>query len=60
MSEKVIATDPAKVENICNLPAPKDNGGIRSILGIGNYYWSVKNKLLTGQRLECSHDTFSS
>ncbi len=38
MSEEGIATDPAKVEKICNLSAPKDKGGIRSILGLGNYY----------------------
>ncbi len=38
MSEEVIATDPAKVEKICNLSEPKDKGGIRSILGLGNYY----------------------
>ncbi len=38
MSEEGIATDPAKVEKICNLSALKDNSGIRSILGLGNYY----------------------
>ncbi len=38
MSEKGIATDPAKVEKICNLCTPKDKSGIRSILGLGNYY----------------------
>ncbi len=38
MSEEGKATDPAKVEKICNLSAPKDKGGIRSILGLGNYY----------------------
>ncbi len=38
MSEKGIATDPKKVEKICNISAPKDKGGIRSILGLGNYY----------------------
>ncbi len=38
MSEEGIATDPAKVEKICNLSAPKDRSGIRSILGLGNYY----------------------
>ncbi len=38
MSEKGIATDPAKVEKICNLSATKDKSGIRSILGLGNYY----------------------
>ncbi len=37
MSEECIATDPIKVEKICNLSAPKDKGGIRSILGLGNY-----------------------
>ncbi len=26
------------METICNLSAPKDKGGIRSILGLGNYY----------------------
>ncbi len=35
MSEEGIATDP---EKICNLSAPKDKSGIRSILGLGNYY----------------------
>ncbi len=38
MSEEGIATYPKKVEKICNLSAPKDQGGIRSILGHGNYY----------------------
>ncbi len=38
MSEEGIATDPAKVEKICNLSAPKEKSGIRSILGLGNYY----------------------
>ncbi len=38
MSEEGIATDPMKVEKICNLSAPKDKGGIRSILGLENYY----------------------
>ncbi len=38
VSEEGIATDPAKVEKICNLSAPKDKSGIRSILGLGNYY----------------------
>ncbi len=31
LSEEGIATDPAKVEKICNLSAPKDKSGIRSI-----------------------------
>ncbi len=31
VSEEGIATDPAKVERICNLSAPKDKSGIRSI-----------------------------
>ncbi len=34
VSEEGIATDPAKVEKICNLSAPKDKSGIRSILGL--------------------------
>ncbi len=38
LSEEGIATDPAKAEKICNLSAPKDKSGIRSILGLGNYY----------------------
>ncbi len=38
LSEEVIAIDPKKVEKICNLPAPTDKGGVRSILGFGNYY----------------------
>ncbi len=38
MSKDGIATDPAKVAKMCNLSAPKDKGGIRSILGLGNYY----------------------
>ncbi len=38
VSEEGIATDSKKVEKICNLSAPKDKGGIRSILGLGNYY----------------------
>ncbi len=38
VSEEGIATDPRKVEKICNLSAPKNKGGIRSILGLGNYY----------------------
>ncbi len=32
MSEEGIATDPTKVEKICNLSEPKDKEGIRSIL----------------------------
>ncbi len=38
VSEEGIVTDPIKVEKICNLSAPKDKGGIGSILGLGNYY----------------------
>ncbi len=38
VSEEGIATDPKKVEKICYLSGPKDKGGIRSILGLGNYY----------------------
>ncbi len=38
VSEEGIATDPAKVEKICNLPASNDKGGVRSIFGLGNYY----------------------
>ncbi len=38
VSEEGIATDPKKVEKICNLSAPNEKGGIRSILGLGNYY----------------------
>ncbi len=38
MSEDGIAKDPAKVEKIYNLSAPKDKVGIRSLLGLGNYY----------------------
>ncbi len=38
VSEEGIATDPKKLEKICNLSAPQDKGGIRSILGLGNYY----------------------
>ncbi len=42
VSEEGIATDPTKVEKIYNLSAPKDKGGIRSILGLGNYYkWFI-------------------
>ncbi len=37
MSEEGIAIDPKNVEKICNLSAPKDKGGITSILGLGNY-----------------------
>ncbi len=44
MSEDGIATDPGKVEKICNLSALKDKSGIRSILGLGNYYkWFIKS-----------------
>ncbi len=32
VSDKGIATHPKKVEKIYNLPAPKDKGGVRSIL----------------------------
>ncbi len=47
VSKKGIATDPKKVEKICNLPAPKDNGEVRSILGLGNYYkWFIKSYLV--------------
>ncbi len=38
VSEEGIATDPIKVDNICNLPAPTDKGGVKVILGHGNYY----------------------
>ncbi len=34
VSKEGIATDPAKVEKICNLSAPKDNSGIISILAL--------------------------
>ncbi len=34
VSEEEIATDPAKVEKICNLSALKDKSGIRSILAL--------------------------
>ncbi|XP_065094662.1 uncharacterized protein K02A2.6-like [Ochlerotatus camptorhynchus] len=30
--------DPAKVESICNMPAPTDVSGVRSFLGAINYY----------------------
>ncbi len=44
VSEQGIATDPTKVEKICNLSAPNNKGGIRSILGLGNYYkWFIKS-----------------
>ncbi len=36
--EEGIATDPKKVEKICNISAATDMGGIRSIFGLGNYY----------------------
>ncbi len=36
VSEEGIATHPTNVEKICNLSTPK--GGVRSILGLGNYY----------------------
>ncbi len=38
VSEEGIATDLEKVEQICNVSAHKDKGGIRSVLGLGNYY----------------------
>ncbi len=38
VSEVSIATDPKKVDKICNLSTPKDKGGIRSILELGNNY----------------------
>ncbi len=38
VSKEGIAIDSAKVEKICNLSTPKDKGGIRSILGLQNYY----------------------
>ncbi len=37
VSEEGIATDPRKVEKIFNLSSPKDKGGVRSIVGLGNY-----------------------
>ncbi len=44
VSEEGIATDPAKVEKICNLSAPKEKSGIRRIFGLGNYYkWFIKS-----------------
>ncbi len=54
VSEEGINTDPAKVEKICNLSAPKDKSGIRSILELGNNYkrfiksYCVKNSPSTG------------
>ncbi len=38
VSEEGIATDPTKIEEICNLSEPKDKSGVRIILGLGNYY----------------------
>ncbi len=38
VSEEGIATDPLKVEKICNLSAPKDKWWIKRILGLGNCY----------------------
>ncbi len=38
VSEDGIVTDPANREKICNLSEPKDKSGIRSILGLRNYY----------------------
>ncbi len=38
VSEKGIATEPSKVEKICNLSASKDKSSISRILGLGNYY----------------------
>ncbi len=53
VSEEGIVTDPKKVEKICNLPAPKDKGGVRSILGLGNYYkWFIKNYCVITARLQ--------
>ncbi len=54
MCDEGIATDPAKVE-ICNLSAPKDKGGIRSILGLGNYYkWFIKSYCVITELLKKS------
>ncbi len=33
VSEEGIAIDPKKVDKICNLSAPKDKGGVRSLIG---------------------------
>ncbi len=38
VSEEGIVTDPEKEKKIRNLFAPTDKGGIRRILGLGNYY----------------------
>ncbi len=47
LSKEGIATDPTKVEKLCNLSAPKEKAGIRSILGLGNYYkWFIKSYCL--------------
>ncbi len=43
VSEEGIATDPAKVGKICNLSAPKDKSGIRSILGLYYYKRFIKS-----------------
>ncbi len=46
VSEDGITTDPSKVDKICNISAPKDKMGIRSILGLANYYKLLHHELL--------------
>ena len=50
LSKSGIETDPKKVEKILNLKAPKDPKGVKSLLGLTNYY----KKFVEGYSQICS------
>lgn len=50
ISKSGIETDPKKVEKIQNLRAPKDQKGVKSLLGLTNYY----KKFIAGYSKMCS------
>lgn len=50
ISKSGIETDPKKVEKIQNLRAPKDQKGVKSLLGLTNYY----KKFIAGYSKLCS------
>ena len=50
ISKAGIETDPKKIEKIVNLQAPKDQKGVKSLLGLTNYY----KKFIAGYSKICS------
>ncbi len=46
VSEEDIATDPAKVEKICNLSAPKDKGGYKKHIRTWKLLQALHQELL--------------